>query len=912
MSRTPVSSDAKHLSTLASAEYIESLYDQWKSAPESLPESWRMFFEGFEMAMCPRSCVAATQAEAQSGVIRLIDAYRRQGHLAANIDPLGHNLTSHPDLVLENFGFGNEDMQRVFDTGDFLALPRASLQDILKSLNDTYCGPIGFEYMHIQDPAIRRWIQEQIEPVLSCPTFDTARKLEIMELLIDAEVFENFLQNRYPGHKRFSLEGAESLIPAIHEIVELAPELGVEELVMGMAHRGRLNVLANILDKSYAMIFGEFEGFVPPDTLDGNGDVKYHLGYNSDHVNRRGKSLHISLTSNPSHLEAVNPVVEGRTRAKQRRSGDQQHRRRIVPLLIHGDAGFAGQGMVAETLNLSKLEGYRTGGTVHVIVNNQIGFTTDPSDARSSTYATDVAKMIEAPIFHVNGDNPCAVVYAAELALRFRQEFGQDVVLDMLCYRRHGHNEGDEPQFTQPRMYREIKKHPSVRKLYQQRLIENGELDEMQASELKAQFQKKLHEAHASAKKDAQASERFSYDGYWKDLNKPFSFEPVETGTTPGRLKAVARALTTVPVGFHINPKVARALPPRIHAIEENGEVDWSFAESLAFGTLLLEKIPVRLSGQDSARGTFSQRHAVWRDMETQQAHKPLNHIDPGQETFCVYNSLLSEAAVLGFDFGYALAEPDMLVLWEAQFGDFANGAQVIIDQFVMGSKAKWERSNGLVLLLPHGYEGQGPDHSSAYLERYLTGAAEQNIQVCNLTTPAQYFHALRRQMKRSFRLPLVLMTPKSLLRHKRCTSPVEELASGRFHEILDDDRDPEKVRTLLFCSGKVYYDLLEHRESHGIEDAAIIRFEQLYPFHFERMREIAGRYPHVERIAWVQEEPRNRGAWSYIHHVLEEVFPLFHPLYVGRNASASSATGYLKIHQQEQRRLVREAFEIK
>ncbi len=912
MPRTPTPMDGKHLSTLASADYIESLYQQWKDSPDSLPESWHLFFEGFEMAMCPRSCVAATQAEAQSNVIRLIDSYRRHGHLAAQIDPLGHNLQSLPELLPKTFGFDENDLQRVFDTNDFLALPRASLQDILSSLNATYCGPIGFETMHIQDPNIRRWLQEQIEPVRSCPSFDTARKLQIMELLIDAEVFENFLQNRYPGHKRFSLEGAESLIPAIHEIVEMAPELGVEEIVMGMAHRGRLNVLANILDKSYSMIFGEFEGFVSEDTDDGNGDVKYHLGYNSDHVNRQGKSLHISLTSNPSHLEAVNPVVEGRARAKQRRAGDKQERRRIVPLLIHGDAGFAGQGLVAETLNLSKLEGYRTGGTVHIIVNNQIGFTTDPEDARSSTYATDVAKMIEAPIFHVNGDNPCAVVYAAELALRFRQEFHQDVVLDMICYRRHGHNEGDEPQFTQPIMYRTIKKHPSVRKLYQQRLVDNGELSEDQAVELKKQFQQKLQNAHASAKKEAKTSEVFSYTGIWKNLDRPFSFDPVETGVAYGRLKTITHALTTIPVGFHINPKVGRALPPRIHAIEDMKTVDWSFAESLAFGSLLLEKIPVRLSGQDSARGTFSQRHSVWRDMETQQAYKPLNHIDANQETFCVYNSLLSEAAVLGFDFGYALAEPDMLVLWEAQFGDFANGAQVIIDQFVMGSKAKWERSNGLVMLLPHGYEGQGADHSNAYLERYLAGAAENNVQVCNLTTPAQYFHALRRQVKRPFRLPLVLMTPKSLLRHKRCVSPVDDLVSGRFHEILDDAEAPETARNLLFCSGKVYYDLLEYREAHDIEDAAIIRFEQLYPFNETLMREIVGRYGNIESITWVQEEPKNRGAWPYTHHVLEEIFPGMHPRYVGRRPSASSATGYMKIHQKEQERLVREAFQTK
>ena len=896
---------------LANPALLEALYERYQQDPESLDENWRSFFQGFEMASCPRSCVAADRARAQSQVASLIFAYRSRGHILAQVDPLGNNLTEHPDLSLEAFGFTEADLDRVFDTGHLGGPQRATLREILAILRETYCGSIGVEYLHIQDVKARRWLQARMEPVRNHPDFPPEKRREILARLTDAELFETFLQRRYPGQKRFSLEGAESLIPAIHAVVERAPDLGIEEVVMGMAHRGRLNVLANILDKSYAMIFSEFEDIALKDTYGGDGDVKYHRGYSSTHVNASGKPLHISLTSNPSHLEAVDPVVLGRARAKQRRRNDTEKRRKVLPLLIHGDAAFAGQGLVAETLNLSGLEGYTTGGTLHIIVNNQIGFTTLPSEGRSTMYASDVAKMIEAPIFHVNGDDPEAVVFAAELALEYRQTFGRDAVVDMVCYRRHGHNEGDEPAFTQPLLYRKIKDRPSVRRLYTARLLECCGLTQEEADRLSAEFQRRLTEAYEAVKQGPPEVERHAFQDRWAGLDAPYSHTPAETGVSHGVLLDVARALTTVPEGFSLNPKVARRLPELFRAVQEKGTVDWPTAELLAFGSLLHEGIPVRLSGQDSARGTFSQRHAVWQDSNTGEKYIPLRHIHDGQARFCVYNSLLSEAAVLGFDYGYSLDEPHMLVLWEAQFGDFANGAQVIIDQFIASSLSKWQRASGIVLLLPHGYEGQGPEHSSAHLERYLQLCAEENLQVVNLTTPAQYFHALRRQLKRNFRRPLVVMAPKSLLRHPLCVSPVSELISGRFHEILLDPEPPQHVDRLVLCSGKVFYDLLEARRKAGVTGAYLLRLEQFYPFPEEALRKAAEVLSGPGPVVWCQEESRNRGGWSFVFPRLRELFPGREILYAGRKASASPAVGSMKVHLAEQAALVRDALAL-
>jgi 2-oxoglutarate dehydrogenase E1 component len=887
------------------AEYIDQMYRRWQQDPATVGESWQMFFEGYSLS---RESSKSETASRQSRVASLIYAYRDQGHRVAQLDPLTACVGCHPQLELEQFGLGEEDLDQVFDTGHLHAPSRAPLRDVLAILRDTYCRHVGVEYLHIQDTNQRRWLQAQMEPVRNQPDYSRQRKLEILKLLIDAELFETFIASNYPGQKRFSLEGAETLIPAIHALVELCPALGVEEVVLGMAHRGRLNVLANILDKSYATIFGEFEDNVIPEQYGGGGDVKYHKGFSSDHVGGDGRTVHLSLTANPSHLEAVDPVVEGRARAKQRRRGDTSERRKVLPLLIHGDAAFAGQGLVAETLNLSSLPGYRTGGTVHIIVNNQIGFTTSPDEARSTTYCTDVAKMIEAPIFHVNGDDPEATVFVTELALRYRQEFGKDVVVDMLCYRRHGHNEGDEPAFTQPLLYSKIKGHPSARELYTRRLHDSGDLSPEMEARIRAAFKDELRRALDEVRRGEQTPGLQYPDTIWSGLLEPYTDRPVETGVPRERLIEVATALCTVPDGFMLNPKVARQLPGRLEAVQGSGDIDWGFAEALAFGTLLVEGTPVRLSGQDSARGTFSHRHAVWTDMETQEDHTPANNIAAGQARMCVYNSLLSEAAVLGFDYGYSLVEPQMLILWEAQFGDFANGAQVIIDQFIVGGQAKWGRHSGLTMLLPHGYEGQGPEHSNAYLERYLMACAENNIQVCNPTTPAQLFHLLRRQVRRPFRRPLVVMSPKSLLRHKRCVSPATALVEGHFAEILDDPRpEAEGAERLVLCSGKVYYDLLAGLTRAAADGVAVVRVEQFYPFCDWRLAEIAERYKPRE-VIWVQEEPRNRGGWTFMEPRLRRRFPDSDLRYVGRAASASPAVGSLSVHREQQQKIVEEA----
>jgi 2-oxoglutarate dehydrogenase E1 component len=896
---------------------IEEYHERWRNDPASVDLSWQHFFDGYEIGLSaghgttrPGGSAPAPAQEAVKGVTRLVDAYRAMGHYLADLDPL--KLTprrqTYEQLELPEFGLSEADLDQVFFS-KLCPNNHCTLRKLLDILRQTYCRTIGVEFMHIQNLEVRNWLFERMEPVRNRPAFDLKKKRRIIFKLNAAELFENFLHRNYVGQKRFSLEGGEMLIPLLDAIIERSGHHGVLEIVMGMPHRGRLNVLANILHKPYGLIFSEFEGNMP-ETVAGDGDVKYHLGFSADHVTAEKQTVHLTLTPNPSHLEAVNPVVEGRMRAKQRRHGDKE-RKKGLPILIHGDAAFAGQGLVAETLNLSQLPGYCTGGTIHIVVNNQIGFTTSPSEARSTRYCTDVAKMIEVPIFHVNGEDPEAVVYVAELATDFRQRFGQDVVIDMICYRRHGHNEGDEPGFTQPIMYEKIRNRISIRELYTEQLVMAGELSSQEAETLAETFAEKMQEVFEEVKVRG-VEPRTVPPGYatgpWSNLSPNYSFESVETGVSYEMLKKVAETAITTPEGFTVNPKLARLLGGRIKTIESRGAVDWAFAETMAIGSLLLEDTPVRLSGQDSRRGTFSQRHAVLVDQHTGERWIPLNHLKPDQAEFCVYDSLLSEAAVLGFDYGYSLDEPNMLIMWEAQFGDFSNGAQVIIDQFIASAESKWGRGSSLVMLLPHGYEGQGPEHSSARLERYLQLCAEENIQVAVPSTPAQYFHLLRRQVRRNFRKPLVVMTPKSLLRHKMAVSPVDQLVIGQFHNVLDDLNTPDRARRVVLCSGKVYYDLLAKRDESGsTEDVAIIRLEQLYPWPADELKQVLGRYRAARDWVWVQEESQNMGAWTFVSPRLHDLmgFPF---QYVGRDASASPATGSKLVHDQEQKELVEAA----
>jgi 2-oxoglutarate dehydrogenase E1 component len=894
----------------ANSEYLEALYQQFRQDPALVPAEWQAFFQGFEMAMCPRSCQASAFAHKQGQVTALIEAYRSLGHLVADTDPLGEPKPPHPDLALPAFGLTDADLDGVFDAGDLADVTRAPLRQIVAALEATYCRSVAVEYQHLQERAMRRWLQQQMEPLRNRPALSREQKLVILRHLTDAEQFETFVARHYPGQKRFSLEGAEALIPLLHEIVEQAPELGVEEIVLGMAHRGRLNVLANLLDKSYGLIFSEFDD-TAWEQPGGDGDVKYHRGYSSEHANRWGRSCHLTLTSNPSHLEAVDPVVEGRVRAKQRQRGDTVGRRKVVPLLVHGDAAFAGQGIVAETFNLAGLPGYRTGGTVHVVVNNQIGFTTSPTDSRSTRYCTDVAKGFDVPVFHVNGDDPEAVVHVAALALRFRQQFGRDVVIDLVCYRRHGHNEGDEPRFTQPLLYEKIRNRPTVRRLYEQRLVDEGVLIEAALQRLADDLEQRLVDAFNAVRQGGARYEVPAYGELWRGLDNAFSFAPVDTGAPHPTLVAVTEGLTRIPPGFELNPKVAKRLPDVLAAVREGGPVDWPTAELLAFGTLLTEGVKVRLSGQDCGRGTFSQRHAVWRDMRSQSSWIPLQNLSPDQARFMVYDSSLSEASVLGFEYGYSLAEPRALILWEAQFGDFANGAQVILDQFVFAAEAKWQRSSGLVLLLPHGYEGQGPEHSNAYVERYLQACADDNVQVVVPTTPAQYFHVLRRQVKRTFRNPLVVFTPKSLLRLPACTSAAGELSDGGFREVLGDPLRPSRARRVVLVTGKLFYELEAARRAKNVSDVAIVRVEQLHPLHEDALREAVEAHPANAEIVWAQEEPRNRGAWTFLEPRLRELFPKRKLRYEGRPASASPATGSAHVHREAQAALIARALGI-
>jgi len=911
----------KH-STIANrwnADLIDEKYDIWRTSPNTLDAEWRAFFQGFELASEDLSIqsdiadVSPTRAESdatkQARAIGLIYAYRSIGHTIAVFNPLTKERPINPRLTLKRLGFEKSDLDRVFHTGNYLGGDEMTLRELIERLEKTYCHTIGAEYIHIQETPKRRWIQARIEPECFIPRFTKEEKHRILSTIMNAEDFENFLQNRFLGQKRFSLEGGETLIACLESVLERCKKNGVDEIVMGMAHRGRLNVLANFLGKSFDYIFREFSENYVPDTIYGDGDVKYHLGFETKRKTTDGHQVDIRLAANPSHLEAVNPVVEGKARARQRIRGDLE-RKRVLPVLIHGDAAIAGQGIVAEVFNFSQLKGYRTGGTIHLVINNQIGFTTDPSEARSSRYCTDVAKIVDAPIFHVNGNDPLAVIAAVEAAFDYRQTFGCDVVIDMYCWRKHGHNEADEPAFTQPVLYKTISEMPRIGRALAERLVASGEFTQKEVDQIEADYLKRLETAFETVKEqENKQTDPFSESTATKQ--PPYNFKGFDTRVNKEELELIAEQLTHIPEGFHANKKIVRQLDTKLKAFKENTGIDWGMGEALAFGSLLVEGTPVRLSGQDCERGTFSHRHSVLYDNETREKYVPLLDLQEGQAQFCVHNSLLSEAAVLGFDYGYSLDYPQMLCIWEAQFGDFVNGAQVIIDQFITCSESKWGRLSGLVMLLPHGYEGQGPEHSSARLERFLQACAENNIQVCNVTTPAQYFHLLRRQMKREFKKPLIIMSPKSLLRHKDCVSKVENFTDNEFWSILDDESVSKKTaKRIIFCSGKLYYDLSAYREENVIKDTAIIRIEQFYPLNTDLLERIVANYPKAKSIVWSQEEPKNMGGWSFIAHRLMETIGKL-PAYAGRKESASPAVGSLAVHRHEQKRLIETAFSL-
>jgi 2-oxoglutarate dehydrogenase E1 component len=905
----------------ANLDLIEENYRRWQQNPQSVDSGWAAFFEGFELGDLPqRDGAAIAEAEAreaalQSRVDGLVYAYRTLCHTIARVDSLAEKRPQNPLLTLRELAFSENDLDLRVSSPSFLDNRQMTLREMIAALENIYADSIGAEFMHIQNTIVRDWVCCRLELRPHKHATPRAVQIALLRALLEAESFEIFLHKRYVGQKRFSLQGAESLMVILDTILHKCPEGGVEEICMGMAHRGRLNVLANFLRKSLKVIFTEFSENYIPDLVAGDGDVKYHLGYRTVRRLASGAKIEIRLSSNPSHLEAVDPVVEGKARARQRIRGDTELRRKVMPLLIHGDAAFAGQGIVAETLNMSQLPGYGTGGTVHVVVNNQIGFTTLPKDARSSMYCTDVAKMIDVPIFHVNGDDPLAVKFVTDIAFDFRQKFGRDVVIDLYCYRRYGHNEGDEPSFTQPDLYAKIDKRPSVTQLYKRELLEAGTLSEDDEVSLETEFDLRLEMTLEEVKsiEKTKASEKAKFKESTAIFQPEYTSESEPTAISEKTLKAIVDGLTYLPENFEVQPKIKRIVVDHQRKIfEDGGPYEWHYAEALAFGSLLLEGIPVRLSGQDSSRGTFSTRHSILYDAKTGEPYVPLMHLAEKQARICIYNSPLSEAAVLGFDYGYSLDYPRMLCLWEAQFGDFSNGAQTIIDQFIVSAESKWQRPSGIVLLLPHGYEGQGAEHSNARLERFLQACAEDNIQVCNLTTSAQYFHVLRRQMKRDFIKPLIIMTPKSLLRANFASSRAEEFIHGQFEEILGapEGGRAEKVERIIFCSGKVYYDLLNYQTERNIGNAAIIRIEQLYPLAEKKLREMLKPFPKNAKFVWCQEEPENMGAWTFIEPRLRTIF-CSEIAYAGRDASASPAVGALARHKREQARLVAEAFAV-
>ncbi len=908
--------------TNAHPEFIESLYEQYQHNPEQVEASWRHFFKGYDYASEGNGHAGANGVSAaipmdirkELQVLSLIFAYRNRGHLESTTNPIRARRNRHPKLDKEDFGLSDADLDIVFQAGNEIGLKNATLSQIISKLRKIYCGNIGFEFHHIQDREKRRWLRTKIESYNpdNAYGFDIAKKRRILEKLNGAVGFEEFLHKKFIGQKRFSLEGGENTIVALDGIINAAVEGGVEEVVMGMAHRGRLNVLANTLGKTYEQIFSEFEGEMPKNQSFGDGDVKYHLGFSSQVATPSGKSVYLKMVPNPSHLEAVNPVVEGFARAKADILYNSDYDR-ILPILIHGDAAAAGQGVVYETVQMSQLKGYRTGGTVHFVINNQIGFTTDFDDARSSTYCTSAASVVHAPVFHVNGDDAEAVLFVCEMAVAYRQAFNSDVFIDMVCYRKHGHNEGDDPQFTQPEMYRFIVNHPNPRELYTQKLIERGDVDKKLADEMEQRFWQDLQNRLDGLKQKPLDYEYQEPEQAWRQLKRAADVKPLDfdhspaTGVARSTLESILQHLISIPSGFTPLSKVNRLLEGMKKRIASDS-LDWSLGELLAYGTILLDKRDVRLSGQDVKRGTFSHRHAVLRDAETNEEYNRLSGLAAEQGEFRIYNSLLSEFAVLGFEYGYSLATPDALVIWEAQFGDFFNGAQTIVDQFITAAESKWQRMSGLVLLLPHGYEGQGPEHSSARLERFLQNCAEYNMTVANVTTPANFFHLLRRQLARPFRKPLVVMSPKSLLRHPECVSPLSDFDTNTaFQEVYDDTSvtDPSKIKRLLLCTGKVYYELLQKKRDSNRDDVAIVRLEQLYPLPQKQLDAIFDKYRQAE-LYWVQEEPENMGAWRYLLSTFEGK-PFRR---ISRATAASPATGFKKVHDRQQADLIERAFQ--
>ena len=927
----------------ANGAFLAEQYARWASDPSSVDPSFAEIFNAMDdgarsvldeaagASWAPRtlpektpaaqtSAASATQSRADTiaslRALMLIRSYRVRGHLEAHLDPLGLQLPKpHPELDPRSYGFTDADWDRGIFIDNVLGRESATLREILTILRETYCGSIAVEFMHIQDPDQKSWIQRRIEGAPWRTAFDRTSKRKILQQLTEAEGFEMFCQKRYVTTKRFGLEGGEVTIPAMHAIIETVAAAGVKEIAIGMPHRGRLNTLVNVVKKPFTAVFSEFDGVsFKPDDVQGSGDVKYHLGTSTDQE-IAGRMVHLSLQPNPSHLEAVNPVVVGKVRARQDQAGDTQKRASVMAILMHGDAAFAGQGMVYETLAMSQLIGYRTGGTVHVVVNNQIGFTTVPAHAYSGLYCTDVAKSIQAPVLHVNGDDPEAVIFCARMAAEFRMRFASDIVLDIVCYRRHGHNETDEPAFTQPMMYRAIGLQTTTRKLYADRLAQEEMVSAADARGMVETFSRTMEDAYQAAQ-SYKVNKADWLEGHWSGLKQPdqeVERQEESTAVPTETLRLVGHALAHTPDGFAANPKIVRQLDAKRAMIDTGEGIDWSTGEALAFGTLLLEGHRVRLSGEDCQRGTFSQRHAVLIDQTNQHEYVPLNNIDPNQSRIEIYNSLLSEVGVLGFEYGYSLADPRTLVLWEAQFGDFANGAQPIIDQFLASGETKWLRMSGLTLLLPHGYEGQGPEHSSARPERYLQLCAERNMAVCNLTTPANYFHALRRQMHRNFRKPLIIFTPKSLLRHKLAVSPLADMAEGSAFRFvipeIDPIASPEQVKRVVICSGKVYYDLLATRRQQGIQDVAIVRLEQLYPFPIRSLSAALAPYRNAE-VVWCQEEPENMGGWQYADRRIEKMLggldiAAKRPRYIGREEAASPATGLARTHNAQQAALV-------
>ena len=929
------------VSSRFNADLLEQKYDQWCDDPESVESDWRAFFEGFELgsSQLKKREVAGGQQVAvrqeapamdesylnfRGKVVSLVYNYRTLGHTQAHLNPLDDEGARNHRLKLSQFGLSEADLDREVSTQFFRDGQKMTLREMVQALEDTYSGYIGFEFMHIFNTDVRNWMRDRIEHRLEAQSAQNFEEARVLRWLFESQLFESFLAKKFLGEKRFSLEGGEATMVLLNTILEKCPSYEVTEIEMGMAHRGRLNVLRNFLHKSLTTLLYEFTPNYVPDLVAGDGDVKYHLGYEGVRQLVDGE-VRVSLAANPSHLEAVNAVVEGKARARQRivememrESGqevNEQYRKKVVPILLHGDAAFAGQGSVAEVLNLSQLPGYRTGGTIHIVINNQIGFTTMPEDARSSHYATDVAKMIEAPIIHVNGEKPEELVWAAAVAMEFRQTFGKDIVIDMYCYRRHGHNEADQAAFTQPHIYKKVNARKPIGDLYKEYVVSKGRLTQAQADEVEHQVNQELEEGYQKMVSHMEAGDRTIFSGSTAEAQPSYSHDPVPTGIAKEQLQHIGKVLTTIPDGFNLHQTLAkRFVPRRIEALEKGKGYDWAFAESLAWGALLTEGNPVRLSGQDVRRGTFSHRHAVFYDSETRDRYIPLKHLSDDQAKFCVYNSLLSEAAVLGFDYGYSLGCSNMLTMWEAQFGDFSNGAQVIIDQFIASAESKWQTPSSLVMLLPHGYEGMGPEHSSGRLERFLQLCAEDNIQVGNLSTPAQYFHALRRQMRREFRKPLILMTPKSMLTRAEAVSSEEDFLEGTcFQEILEDPMQfehPDEVDRVIFCTGKLYYDLAQYRVENEISNTAIVRIEQLYPFNSEMLERIVGQYSQVKKWVWAQEEPKNMGAYTYIEPRLEGSLRS-RVGYAGRKPSSSPAAGSKAQHAREQKALIEQAFEI-